>query len=107
MSDMEAKIRITAENNASAGLNNVAADVDSAAARIKNSGSEMGQAMNKAISDLKQKMAEVNTSIGNGFDKMADKIDEGAHSIKISCSVNGVKNLDPLGDVSAIACFII
>ncbi len=90
MSDMEAKIRITAENNASAGLNNVAADVDSAAARIKNSGSEMGQAMNKAISDLKQKMAEVNTSIGNGFDKMADKMDEGAR--KAEASIDKIGN---------------
>ena len=38
---------------------------------------------------------------------MTQAIDGGTHSIKISCSVNGVINLDPLGDVSAIACFII
>lgn len=78
MSDMEAKIRITAENNAAAGLNSAAADVNSAAGRINNSGAEMQRAMSRVMQDVGDKLGEVNSSVKKGFEQMADNIGDAA-----------------------------
>lgn len=77
MSNLEAKIKITAENQAAQGLNAAAASTQQAADKIGAAGKQAQSAFQQAMGQIESLLKEVNTSIKTGFDRMADNISDG------------------------------
>ncbi|HFC8542733.1 TPA: tape measure protein [Neisseria weaveri] len=77
MSNLEAKIKITAENQAAQGLNAAAAGTQQAADKIGAAGKQAQSAFQQAMGQIESLLKEVNTSIKTGFDRMAENISDG------------------------------
>ena len=98
MSDLEAKVKITAENHAKQGFDSAAADADKAAEKMRSSGENAAKGFKAAIDSMHETMRNLHADVKAGFEAVGNQAQQASEKAraevgKIGSSLSGLTKL--------------
>ena len=98
MSDLEAKVKITAENHAKQGFDSAAADADKAAEKIRGSGDNAAKGFKAAIDSMNETIRNFHADVKAGFEAVGNQVQQASEKAraevgKIGSSLSGLTKL--------------
>ena len=98
MSDLEAKVKITAENHAKQGFDSAAADTDKAAEKIRGSGDNAAKGFKAAIDSMNETIRNFHADVKAGFEAVGNQVQQASEKAraevgKIGSSLSGLTKL--------------
>lgn len=82
MSDLEAKVKITAENHAKQGFDSAAADADKAAEKMRSSGDNAAKGFKAAIDSMNETIRNFHADVKAGFEAVGNQAQQAADKVK-------------------------
>lgn len=98
MSDLEAKVKITAENHAKQGFDSAAADADKAAEKMRSSGENAAKGFKAAIDSMHETMRNLHADVKAGFEAVGNQAQQASEKVraevgKIGSGLSGLTGL--------------
>lgn len=98
MSDLEAKVKITAENHAKQGFDSAAADADKAAEKIRGSGDNAAKGFKAAIDSMNETIRNFHADVKAGFEAVGNQAQQASEKVraevgKIGSGLSGLTKL--------------
>ncbi|HGT4325121.1 TPA: tape measure protein [Neisseria meningitidis] len=98
MSDLEAKVKITAENHAKQGFDSAAADADKAAEKMRSSGDNAARGFKAAIDSMHETMRNLHADVKAGFEAVGNQAQQASEKVraevgKIGSGLSGLTGL--------------
>ena len=98
MSDLEAKVKITAENHAKQGFDSAAADADKAAEKMRGSGENAAKGFKAAIDSMNETMRNLHADVKAGFEAVGNQAQQASEKVraevgKIGSGLSGLTKL--------------
>ena len=98
MSDLEAKVKITAENHAKQGFDSAAADADKAAEKIRGSGDNAAKGFKAAIDSMNETIRNFHADVKAGFEAVGNQAQQASEKVraevgKIGSGLSGLTGL--------------
>ena len=98
MSDLEAKVKITAENHAKQGFDSAAADADKAAEKMRSSGENAAKGFKAAIDSMHETMRNLHADVKAGFEAVGNQAQQASEKVraevgKIGSGLSGLTKL--------------
>ena len=98
MSDLEAKVKITAENHAKQGFDSAAADADKAAEKMRSSGDNAAKGFKAAIDSMHETMRNFHADVKAGFEAVGNQAQHASEKVraevgKIGSGLSGLTGL--------------
>ena len=89
MSDLEAKVKITAENHAKQGFDSAAADADKAAEKIRGSGDNAAKGFKAAIDSMNETIRNFHADVKAGFEAVGNQAQQASEKVRAEVSKIG------------------
>lgn len=98
MSDLEAKVKIMAENHAKQGFDSAAADADKAAEKMRSSGENAAKGFKAAIDSMHETMRNLHADVKAGFEAVGNQAQQASEKVraevgKIGSGLSGLTKL--------------